>query len=63
MFSCPLTVPIEELKLQEGWDLKLLTRAEIERGEAYSSQARAIKPVGDLHRQIMLDFMATVVQE
>ena len=62
LFSCPLTVPIEELELQEGWDLKLLTRVEIERGKAYSSQARAIKPIGDLHRQIMLDFIATVVQ-
>ena len=63
LFSCPLTVPIEELKLQEGWDLKLLTKAEIERGKAYSSQARAIKPVGDLHRQIMFDFMAEVAQK
>ena len=55
--------PTLQLKLQEGWDLRLLTRAEIERGKAYSSQARAIKPVGDIHRQIMLDFMAAVAQE
>lgn len=60
LFSCSLTVPVTALELREGWDLKLLTREEIERGEAYSPQAAAIKPLGDIHRQILLDFMAAV---
>lgn len=58
LFSCSLTVPLESLQLNEGWDLKLLTKAEIERGEAYSAQAGTKKPLGDIHRQIMLDFIA-----
>lgn len=58
LFACSLTVPLEKLQLNEGWDLKLLTKAEIERGEAYSSQAGTQKPLGDIHRQIMLDFIA-----
>ena len=60
LFHCSLTVPVETLQLNEGWDMKLLTKAEIEQGKAYSSQAGADKPLGDIHRQIMLDFIAVV---
>jgi 8-oxo-dGTP diphosphatase len=62
LFSCPLTVPVTELELKEGWDLKLLTPAEIQQGFAYSVKAIANKPVGDIHRQILLDFMALGTQ-
>ena len=57
-FYCSLTVPVETLELNEGWDLKLLTKAEIERGKAYSLQAGANKFLGKIHRQILLDFIA-----
>ena len=40
--------------------MKLLTKTEIERGKAYSPQAGAEKPLGKIHRQIMLDFIAMV---
>ena len=59
LYSCPLTVPVEELELKEGWDLKLLTPAEIRRGFAYSSRAIANKPLGEIHRKIMLDFITS----
>jgi 8-oxo-dGTP pyrophosphatase MutT (NUDIX family) len=59
IFSCPLTIPVSELDLQEGWDLKLLTPEEIKQGFAYSDRAIANKPLGDVHRQIMLNFMAS----
>ena len=59
IYSCQLDVPIAELSLQEGWDLKLLTIAEIQQGVAYSDKAIAYKPLGDVHRQILLDFIAT----
>lgn len=59
IFSCPLTIPVSELELNEGWDLKLLTPAEIEQGFAYSPKAIANKPLGSVHRQIMLDFIAS----
>lgn len=58
IFSCPLTIPLTELELNEGWDLKLLTLEEIHQGFAYSSKAIANKPLGDIHRQILLDFIA-----
>jgi 8-oxo-dGTP diphosphatase len=58
IFSCPLTVSITELELNEGWDLKLLTIKEIDQGFAYSPRAIANKPLGDIHRQILLDFIA-----
>ena len=60
LFHCPLVVPVSDLELREGWDLKLLTPQEIERGFAYSDKAIANKPLGDIHRQMMLDFLATV---
>lgn len=57
IFSCPLTIPVSELDLREGWDLRLLTPEEIQQGFAYSHRAIANKPLGDVHRQIMLDFI------
>lgn len=57
VFFHPLTVPLSSLNLQEGWDLGLISRADIENGQAYSAQAQGIKPLGDRHRTILLDFL------
>ncbi|MEL6494538.1 MAG: NUDIX domain-containing protein [Cyanobacteria bacterium J06623_7] len=62
LFSCPLTVPVAQLELNEGWDLKLLTVEEIIQGHAYSARAIANKAVGAIHRQIMLDFIDDISQ-
>ncbi len=59
IFSCPLTVAIDQLELNEGWDLGLLTPQEIEHGYGYSQKADESRPLGDIHRQIMLDFIAS----
>ena len=59
-FYCTLTISVSDLELNEGWDLKLVTSQEIEDGFAYSERACAKKPLGDIHRQILLDFMATI---
>ena len=59
LFYCRLTVPVSDLELREGWDLKLLSRQEIEQGFAYSDKAIANKLLGDIHRQIMLDFLTS----
>lgn len=56
VFSCPLVVNIEELELNEGWDMGLLTFEQIQQGYAYSPKAGS-RPLGDIHRQIMLDFI------
>lgn len=62
IFSSPLTVSMSELDLKEGWDMKLLTPKEIQQGFAYSAKAIANKPLGDVHRQIILNFMASIKQ-
>ncbi|MEM7759812.1 MAG: NUDIX domain-containing protein [Cyanobacteria bacterium P01_A01_bin.40] len=58
LYYCPLKVSIAELELREGWDFKLLTPAEISQGYAYSPKALDNKPLGETHREIMLDFIA-----
>ena len=60
IYSCPLLVPLNKLQLNEGWDLGLLTPAEIQSGHAYSDKAKQKRPLGDIHRQIMLDFIASI---
>ena len=59
MYSCPLLIPVEQLELNEGWDLKLLTPKEIEADCAYSDKAQQKRSLGDIHRRIMLDFIAS----
>jgi 8-oxo-dGTP diphosphatase len=63
VFFAPLTVDICELKLNEGWDFKLVTPPEIDLGYCYSHEAQAAKPLGKIHRQILLDFIATKVNK
>lgn len=58
VYSCPLTVSLSKLELKEGWDLKLLSLSEIKQGYAYSAKAIANKPLGKIHRQILLNFIA-----
>jgi 8-oxo-dGTP pyrophosphatase MutT (NUDIX family) len=58
VFHGPLTVDPEALILGEGWDLGLISPSQIEQGEAYSVRANQIRPLGDPHRQLLLDFMA-----
>jgi 8-oxo-dGTP diphosphatase len=57
IFYAPLTVGIDELVLSEGWDLGLLTPAQIEAGFAYSPIAKEERPIGKVHQQIMIDFI------
>ena len=59
LFSCPLIISIDELELNEGWDLGLLTLAEIEHGYGYSHKAKESRPIGEIHRKILLDFIAS----
>ena len=57
IFYAPLTVEVEQLVLTEGWDLGLITRAQIVAGSAYSAIAGAERPFGEIHQQLMLDFV------
>lgn len=56
IFHARLTVPIEQLTLQEGSDLRLLTISEIKSGQAYSPKASAARPIGPVHQKILLEF-------
>ncbi|MEM9001955.1 MAG: NUDIX domain-containing protein [Cyanobacteria bacterium P01_F01_bin.86] len=57
VFYGPLTVPIEQLELNEGWDLGLWTVDDIHKGERYSARANQVRPLGPPHQQILLDFL------
>ncbi|HIK56092.1 MAG TPA: NUDIX domain-containing protein [Synechococcales cyanobacterium M55_K2018_004] len=58
VFHAPLTVPLEDLELHEGWDLGLLTREDIVRGDRHSERAGKVCPLAPPHQQFLLDFMA-----
>ncbi|MDY6936807.1 MAG: NUDIX hydrolase [Cyanobacteriota bacterium] len=57
VFYAPLTVGLDELELNEGWDLDLWSIEEIQKGERYSKKADSIRPLGKPHQQILLDFI------
>jgi 8-oxo-dGTP diphosphatase len=57
IFYAPLTVNLDKLVLTEGWDLGLITPAQIKAGFAYSAIAGEERPLGGIHQQIMLDFV------
>lgn len=59
VFHAPLKVEPTELTLTEGWDMGLWSRKDIERGEKFSAIANQIRPLGDKHQQILLDFIAS----
>lgn len=63
VYHAPLTLPVEELVLTEGWDLGLLTIDDIRWGECYSSQAKQIRPLGTPHQRILLDFIEQVLPQ
>jgi len=58
IFHAPLTVELNQLVLQEGWDLGLLTPEQIQAGQAYSEVAGQVRPLGQPHQTILLDFLA-----
>jgi 8-oxo-dGTP diphosphatase len=57
VFATSLDTEISTLNLQEGWDLALISPAQIQAGEAFSSKA-GMRPLGSRHREILLDFIA-----
>ncbi len=57
VFHAPLEVEIEQLVLNEGWDMGLLTPADIHKGSCYSPIAEQSRPLGPVHQRILLDFM------
>jgi len=60
VFYGPLTVPVEQLVLNEGWDLGLWSEAQIRAGQRYSERAGEVRPLGEPHQQILLAFLEQV---
>ncbi len=56
VFYAPLTVSIDALELNEGWDMGFFTLEDVHRGDRYSERAGKVCPLGALHQQILLDF-------
>lgn len=57
VFYAPLTVPLDQLTLHEGWDFALISAEEILQGEIYSAKAAEKRPLGEIHQKILHDFM------
>lgn len=57
VFYGPLVVPLEQLELNEGWDLGLWTVADIHHGQRFSTKANQVCPLGKPHRQLLLSFL------
>jgi 8-oxo-dGTP pyrophosphatase MutT (NUDIX family) len=60
VFHAPLTVELNQLVLNEGWDMDLFTPDEIRAGERYSEKAAQVRPLGPPHQQILLDFLKRI---
>lgn len=58
IYHGPLTVPVTDLILGEGWDLGLFSQEDIRRGDRYSERAGQVRPLGLPHQKILLDFIA-----
>ncbi|VEP16120.1 ADP-ribose pyrophosphatase [Hyella patelloides LEGE 07179] len=56
IFFAPLTVSVDSLELNEGWDLDLVPLNSIQLGRHYSHQAKEERYLGAIHRRILLDF-------
>ncbi len=57
LYYAPLTVSLDQLLLQEGWDMALVTPDAIRGGSCYSAKADQVRPLGLIHKTILLDFL------
>jgi 8-oxo-dGTP pyrophosphatase MutT (NUDIX family) len=58
VFFAPLVVPLNQLKLNEGWDMQLLSVEEISQGSHYSAKAGHVCPVVPAVQRILKEFVA-----
>ncbi len=52
-----IAISLDQLVLNEGWDLDWLTAADIRQGQHYSTQAQETRPLGPPHQRLLLDFI------
>lgn len=58
VYHAPLAVELNQLVLNEGWDMGLLTPEQIRQGRSYSAKAAQVMPLVPPTQQILLDFIA-----
>lgn len=58
VYHAPLAVELNQLVLNEGWDMGLLTPDQIRQGSSYSAKAAQVMPLVPPTQQILLDFIA-----
>lgn len=56
-YQAELTVPVEQLQLNEGQDIGLCTLEDIQRGYKYSPKVGEDRPLGTPHQQALLTFL------
>lgn len=57
VYASKLDIDGSQLVLNEGWDMGWLTATDIRQGHCYSPQANQVRPLGQPHQRILLDFM------
>ena len=57
VYHAPLTVEINQLVLNEGWDMSLLTPEQIRQGSSYSAIADEVRPLTPPTQKILLEFI------
>lgn len=60
VFYGSLVVSLNQLTLNEGWDLGLVTPEEIRAGECYSHNAGMMRPLSRPIQRILLDFIGSI---
>jgi 8-oxo-dGTP diphosphatase len=60
IFYGSLVVNLDQLTLNEGWDMGLVTPEEIKAGECYSQKAGMMRPLGRPIQRILLDFIGSI---
>ena len=57
IYHAPLTVPLSEVVVGEGWDFAVVSVDAIRKGSYYSAIAGEVRLLGAIHQQILLDFV------
>ncbi len=57
-YQTELTIPVTDLKLNEGQDIGLCSIEDVQRGYKYSSKLGEDRPLGSPHQKALLTFIA-----
>ncbi|MEM9449331.1 MAG: NUDIX hydrolase [Cyanobacteria bacterium P01_E01_bin.6] len=63
VFHAPFITTLDALTLREGWDMRLLTVDDIQKGECYSAAAENMKPIGEPHQAILMEFLEQALEQ